>query len=266
MQAVAPEPGVPAAKRRRRRAFVVTAVVLVGLLVVSALAVTQGWSLEYHTTCETGAVLAEASAVAPVVLLNSPYNGSVYALAGLQPGSPIGSYGSLGTSAFNGSVSSAGLGLNLAVVALHNATAAGPGAVRPCTQPYQAEIMNAGSGLYVGILLTGPGNWSDVGEPSTVFPWDTNVTFDNSFSHANAPSVSTCNGSAVERVVRSSHLTEYLHTNLSGQPVVLPFNIPLSDAVFHYNFPADLGTWQVDNLSEPGGPGGGWAFSYSPCS
>ncbi|MGC2034334.1 MAG: hypothetical protein WA761_02675 [Thermoplasmata archaeon] len=44
-------------------------------------------------------------------------------------------------------------------------------------------------------------------------------------------------------------------------PYVLPFT-----EQYTYTFPANFGTWQVDNLSAPGGPGGGWAFSYSPCS
>jgi hypothetical protein len=36
-------------------------------------------------------------------------------------------------------------------------------------------------------------------------------------------------------------------------------------ADFEYTFPSDSGVWGVDNLSAPGGPGGGWAFSYTPC-
>jgi len=33
-------------------------------------------------------------------------------------------------------------------------------------------------------------------------------------------------------------------------------------ATWSYWFPPDFGTWQIDNLSAPGGPGGGWAFNF----
>jgi hypothetical protein len=76
--------------------------------------------------------------------------------------------------------------------------------------------------------------------------------------------ISTCGGRAVVRNATSSHLTV-------GVPVPTPSGLQTLDYVLNistsytYTFPANGGEWEVDNLSAPGGPGGGWAFSYSPC-
>jgi hypothetical protein len=64
--------------------------------------------------------------------------------------------------------------------------------------------------------------------------------------------------------VISNRLTVWFPVSLSDRTVQVPFIIPVTES-YHYTFPANFGIWEVDNLSAPGGPGGGWAFSYEPC-
>jgi hypothetical protein len=77
--------------------------------------------------------------------------------------------------------------------------------------------------------------------------------------------VSTCGSSTASLWVTSHYLTLWYRFSTGQGSATVSFTAPESGAGFHYSFPADFGMWQVDNLSSPGGPGGGWAFSYAPC-
>jgi hypothetical protein len=76
--------------------------------------------------------------------------------------------------------------------------------------------------------------------------------------------VSTCGTNSSVQTVTSNHIRVGVEFQYAGNSHVI--NITLSESTsYKYVFPANTGTWKVDNLSAPGGPGGGWAFSYSPC-
>jgi hypothetical protein len=113
----------------------------------------------------------------------------------------------------------------------------------------------------------GQGNVSDQQEPVVLFPGHSNtIYFLNGFDTPDSGSISTCGEPAQSLpLVTSTHLTLWAHFASDGQNYSVPFNLPIVESQFHYWFPANFGTWQVGNLSASGGPGGGWAFSYSPC-
>lgn len=76
--------------------------------------------------------------------------------------------------------------------------------------------------------------------------------------------VSTCGTNASVQHVESTHYTVGLDLTFLGSEHWLNETIAVN-ASYTYTFPANTGTWLIDNLSAPGGPGFGWAFSYSPC-
>jgi hypothetical protein len=90
-----------------------------------------------------------------------------------------------------------------------------------------------------------------------------NPTFNNSFTHANMPPIDTCGGPAQFVSLRGQSWSSSLSFGLTihGALVNVTSAPPLLLS-YWYGFPANFGIWAVDNLSIPGGPGGGWAFSF----
>ena len=105
-------------------------------------------------------------------------------------------------------------------------------------------------------IATGIGsasNFSDSGETNlSQFTGSSPLYFDNAFSAANAVSVSTCGGPAESLPGKSQSVTAWVPFSIYGRVTTLPLTLPFPQ-VFRYSFPADFGTWQVDNLSAPGG-------------
>jgi hypothetical protein len=89
------------------------------------------------------------------------------------------------------------------------------------------------------------------------------VYFNDRFSKASI-TISTCGAVTAIRGLTSTHITVGIPFVYQGVSHVA---YTILDITTHYRyvFPANGGIWAVDNLSAPGGPGGGWAFSYSPC-
>lgn len=117
----------------------------------------------------------------------------------------------------------------------------------------------------------GPNNTSDSNEPHTAtLPTLENgggqsPRFNASYLLPNEPAIATCSrGAQSLPLVISDRLTIDFPA-APDLPSSLWYTLTFVQT-FHYLFPSDFGTWQIDNLSTPGGPGGGWAFSYSPCS
>ena len=150
---------------------------------------------------------------------------------------------------------------------MENQTVWGPGANAPCSGPYQMGLFANGP-RFGDIPLMGPGNFSDKSEPTSLGPWNSNITLQNGFAQPNAANVTTCGGSARSVPgVTSTFLTQWVSFIEGGQTHTVALPVPLIESVYHYLFPANFGTWQVDNLSAPGGPGGGWAFNFvAPCA
>ncbi len=230
-----------------------------------------GWAPLLHWSCVDGQRAVSQAAWVPAILVNAPYRGNVSGNATIPPGfiadgSGFGSGD--GMPASNGSVGGVFFHLWLSLFALVNSTVLGPGLSSRCTGEW--GIMAAtdfnGSQVFSGILGN-QGNLSDANEPAsynlTAEGAGVTARVDNGFVRPNSPDVSTCGESSNVSLAQSLKFTVSISFSVAGRVLVLPYILPFKQT-FQYRFPAD-GIWVVDNLSAPGGPGGGWAFSYSPC-
>jgi hypothetical protein len=232
-----------------------------------------GWGALAHQSCVSSGIVSSQFVWLPTILVNSPYGGSASGNASFPPGFirgwPFSGNGMSGPS--NGSVGGAFLHVEINVTEDHNETVWGPGANDHCGQNFAmaSSISFNGSSVYSGVLGN-RGNSSDVDEPhgyNFTFPStpsDSTPYFDNGFTQSNEVGVTTCGTGPESLPMRSPGFTVWLTFAVHGELTVAPYTLPFPQ-VYHYYFPGDFGTWQVDNLSAPGGPGGGWAFSYSPC-
>jgi hypothetical protein len=148
-----------------------------------------------------------------------------------------------------------------------NQTVWGAGNDVRCKSLFTVAIRNWG-GVVLGGPLLGQGNVSDNEEPDSLghwtYPGDVNLTFSNGFTHNNSSNISTCKASASSDVVTSPHFDVNVPVAVGGSRYSISVSLPIQET-FHYVFPANFGTWAIDELSASGGPGGGWAFSYTPC-
>lgn len=243
---------------------VVATAILLGLTVPT---LALGWAPMLHWKCTTGTKIGTEYAFLPEALVNSPYGGAANGTGSpKQAGYPGGLGG--GTGSLNGTVGVAFFAVNLSLFTLVNVTAWGPGTNTRCSQPMVVipsappggGLVSAGAGVPV------PSNQSDQDEATTV-----NVSgfagspvapiWDNGFHSANEPSLSTCDASAVHTSVAAPGPQLLIPFNDSGVVREVPYTLPFWEH-YTYFFPADFGSWAIDNLSSPGGPGGGWAFDF----
>ena len=251
--------------------------VIVSILVAAMLSLTfvTGWAPVLHWTCNEGREVGSGVAYVPAILVNSPFEGNASAVGVIPPYFP----GSLGypalwsfqdTAAANGTSTGTFNSVNVTVFEAQTVLAWVPGSNSRCTQPFLATPFPPPYLItYAGWPVAAVSNLSSAGEahsvPFTPYGGYTLLTvlFNNSFTQANEPSVSTCNGNA--KVVSLPHLSHSLSVGLqfawNGSNQTVEMGLPFIGS-YNYTFPANAGTWQVDNLSAPGGPGGGWAFSY----
>lgn len=278
---VEPGGGRSAAPPRGRRKALVTIVVVVALLLALFLpTVLASWAPVIRIECVATEVVANQTGWLPLAIANSPYEGNTSeksivpkGLYGPPPDNPPGVVGSVN----NGTIGGGLWQVNFTVFALSNSLTWGFGSNRRCSQSFEIQIESVVPGrLFTGDFFEwawgpqfGPNATSDAGEPTqfnlSLVEGQSTVYFDNGFYQPNTPSISTCGTGDQHRSAISNYLdvwTPFVYKgHLVTQRVVLPFT-----QEFQYSFPANSGTWQIDNLSAPSGPGGGWAFSYSPCS
>lgn len=266
---------------RRRHVFLggtIALIVAAGVLLSPFLV---GWGLVFHSTCENETLVSHATdARVPDVLVNSPFGGNASG-AGLMPGDFPGAWNGpppsdnfrfgWGARSSNGTSFGAFFEVNLSFYRDGNVSVLGPGSNAPCVDSFQVEFNSPYQYGNFGAQITKLSNLSDENEANyATFPEGPNLTiqspawFNNSFFAANSASISTCGGALVSTTVHASGLSIKLKFDVAGQTHWLPTVLPFWEQ-FTYQFPANFGTWQVDNLSASGGPGGGWAFSYSPC-
>lgn len=231
---------------------------------LSLLVLTGGVGLLYHWGCAPSGIAANDKEQIPALLLNSPFGGTATGDVVLPAGylSPFETI--IGTSSFNGSAVWGGYNASVTVWSVHSVRLAGPGLDRGCTGPFALAIQPLG-GTSAGIQLLGPGNATDAAETSTLFPGSSDVYFSNGFVSPTESAVTTCGGPSTAIQVNAMSLSLAYRFSFDGRNISEPLDVPLVGAHFEYTFPANFGSWQIDNLSAPGGPGGGWAFSYSPC-
>ncbi len=211
----------------------------------------------------------------PAILVNSPFRGVANGtgiLAASFPGGPGypthgGDYGIGGP---NGTANGAFFAVNLSIRNLANVSEWGPGQNAPCSLPLAVLPEPPPRGTSTGLTIPVPSNLTDQGEATTVnlsglFIGSQNVpSWNNAFTWSNSPNVSTCGRAGETLNVSSYGLHVGFPVTLGGIHWIVPFVLPFKET-YRYSFPSN-GTWAIDNLSEPGGPGGGWAFDYlGPC-
>ncbi len=234
----------------------------------------------FHWTCASSVVVQNETAWVPLGVLNSPFGGSANIDSSVPPSlfdsspndTPPGIVGNVS----NGSIGGGLWRVNITVSRLTSGLAWGPGLDSRCPQPYLATLETVyPSHLYTGDFFGwawgpqfGPNSTTDQGEPHqfnlSLVPGDSTVYFYNGFVAANHASVSTCGAGPQTLVTESASLTVFVPFRVGGVNLTQPVTLPIAER-FSYSFPANVGIWQIDNLSAPGSPGGGWAFSYSPC-
>ncbi len=251
--------------RRWAGASAVAGVAIGAVLAVSVLSVPGLFA--QHTLCRTlGQVQPTIRAWVPLVLMNSPYRGSVN--GGTAQSQMI-------TPATNGAAYWMGDLENITIYATENVTIEGSGPSLPCNTMFQVHLTDQGYSA-AGFPIMGPGNTSDASEPHLIdlnsTPFNASrsgvtnsIRFNNSFAKATGGLLSTCSG-ALDLNVTAQRLTLSVVFARQGVNYSVLFDVPDDLQYFHYWFPAN-GTWAVDNLSMEGGPGGGLAFDYlGPCT
>ncbi len=242
-------------------------------LVVSLTVLSGTWNPLEHTAClDSNLVAQEAHRWDPAILINSPYGGSANGTAHSLVPSPAGEFLGIGTSTANGTTGGIFVeSSNASLFQLRNATVSGLGSNDLCRATYSVSLHSDiyGSG---GVQIPTISNLTDAGEATNLSVDDLSSNlfyvsyFDNGFSVANAPNITTCGEGGMALPVQSAYLTIGIPFNFDGRNLTMSYVLPyVQDFVYH--FPPSFGTWAVDNLSALGGPGGGWAFDYlGPCA
>lgn len=210
----------------------------------------------FHTECSMSLIASETNRWVPAALLNCPFGGSARVEAA-----------NWGWGAQNGTSTVVMMeGARADLFQLHDTTTLGIGPDAPCQQGFRVTLTPNWYGG-ASALIGKPSNVTDMGEPGTfaIFGETNNtsatVNFENGFANANQPFVSTCGGGGASAIVTTDHVTVGFPFDIGGQTIIGSYVIPWLET-FTYLLPANFGTWAVENLSAPGGPGGGWAFDF----
>jgi hypothetical protein len=151
-----------------------------------------------------------------------------------------------------------------------DATELGSGANTPCRAEYGVRAQFEG-GLALGLPVERNPNSTSPGTSqilSTPTPGSVNLSFSLQFQSPNMPIVDTCGQSRpIWSAPFSSNNTSFTFPiPIEGHVVDFAMSLPFQQS-FHYEFGPNSGFWAIQNLSAPGGPGGGWAFDLQqPCS
>jgi hypothetical protein len=246
--------------------------IVVGLVLPLTVFVAGGGGILNYTVCDRGSEVSSANYWTPYSLTNAPYLGHAYYKATFSLLETFGPTKVVATGILtNGNVSTGYFETqNWTFYLQSNVTSNGPGLNNPCASRYAA--FPSAPGLDVssqGLPLQGPGNTSNAGEPTT-FSYSgwvgrplPSAVFSNGFYTANSPSITTC-GTTYKEVNLTSTSFQVTFDLGPGLPPATYTMLSLEN--WTYSFPANGGTWQVDDLqSNPDGPGGGLAFSWTSC-
>ncbi|MGA8303211.1 MAG: hypothetical protein WA691_09435 [Thermoplasmata archaeon] len=230
-----------------------------------------GLGLFAHAECMDRGSVGTALFWTPFDLANAPYLGSTTYSASFEVYEPFG----LTRVTDNDNLSNGNLSAgyfqteNWTVFAQANITESGIGLDNPCAAPFGAAPSPTNfTSSFGGFVLQGPGNTSNVNE-TTSFPLapadHPPATFANGFVSANLPPVSTCGTSG--RMLNFSSSSFDVSLTIPAPTGLLKTTVSVtSNQKFEYSFPANGGTWLVDDLQENSGlRGPGLAFSWEPC-
>lgn len=247
----------------------------VGVATVVLAAGLGGYGLFTHEICVVGQAVAKGTFWTPYELVNIPYGGStVYS-------SRFTIYDVFGTTVVtvnNATLSGANLSsgyFETELWSLHpeeNGTAAGPGVNSRCGARFFVNASAPGFDVGVDAWLQGPGNTSNVNEPTTFDDNDSAspyplppASFSNGFIASNLPNISTCGRGASEQNMSSDSLQVGLTLATAGGPLAVAVTIHSTER-FTYHFPSNGGIWLEDDLeANPGLKGPGIAFEWLPC-
>lgn len=241
-------------RKRALAPFIGTAIGVTATLSV----LSGGFNFIAHVDCRSAGDLAtSAYQRLPATLVNSPYGGWAYGQG----------YG-WGDTTSNGTPGAILMEYaNLTLRENRNGSVVGPGPNSPCASQY--SVVTTHQDFYGGgsLAIPAPSSLSDIGEAGSLSAnnevWNLSATiyFNNSFEVENAARVSTCGSGSRILQDGSALLNIRVPFNVSSHLVLAPYTMAFREN-FSYEFPANFGTWAIDNLSLPGGPGGGWAFDF----
>jgi hypothetical protein len=247
-------------------------------LAVSLAGVSGSLSPFEHAVCVDRGQVSLGYYFLPAVLVNSPYGGRGWGngtIAADYPGGPgyPSDRGAYGGGSLNGTAEEIWFMVNLSILGFANATEWGLGQNHLCSRGFSVLPLPpyigpgfGGWGITVVNNLTDSGEAGSANFSGNFAGSPQSPIWNNGFTAANAPSVSTCNNSSpVSRYVQVPGPTVLVPFTESRAHLQASYTLPFAEG-FHYVFPPRFGTWAVDNLSAPGGPGGGWAFAYAPCA
>jgi hypothetical protein len=249
--------------RLDRKAIIAVAV---GVALAIPLPVIVAYNSSTCGDASTVAILYDTSV--PVVVINSPSFGNASGTVVIPEGSGSTTFG-IGA-ARNGSVMGY---FDFENWTVYSHKAVGQYSLSCGGASYSATPSNpTGSSINSVPIGGGPGGWAvnftnDSAEPgytggnsSTHAP----IYYYNQFYGPN-DSLSTCGAGAAMITVVSSSYVLGIGLSIGGSWHIVQVTLSV-ETTYTYKFPANGGTWEIDNLSAPGGPGGGWAFSYlGPC-
>ena len=243
---------------------------VIGAMTYAGIIGASGLGLVSHTSCNLGVDIGSETIWTPYSLTNAPYLGTSHYTANFSLFETFG-FTKVTASGYldSGNISTGYFETQKwTLYEQSNGTFLGPGTNHRCDSRYAAMASAPIPDLSAqGLPLQGPGNMSNINEPTSYndsgpLP---SAEFLNGFYSANLPPVTTCGTPAKVLNVTSSSFEISITMSTIVGPVST--DVPIASwENFTYHFPANTGTWQVDNLSAPGGPGGGWAFNYTgPC-
>ncbi len=241
----------------KRRCLASVAALVTGLLIAAG--ETTLTLSQPANGCAPGKVVAfHNDSLTPQLLLNSPYDGSAYGTLPVDNGSR-----NLTMYANN----SGGLWGYFERIDWTVRVGQSSGGTNPaCDQVFylseKDDWTSAGLPLFNSST---PYYLNDSREPTSVQISSSGgpTYFYNQF-YSVTSELSTCGTNSSVQTVKSNHIQVGIEFQYFGSSHIV--NVTLKEPTsYRYVFPANTGIWAIDNLSAPGGPGGGWAFSYSPC-
>lgn len=207
--------------------------------------------------CQTGPVVALLNTtLTPYLLINSPYRGLANGSLPIPGGVELTIYPTNG--------STTGYFEHIGWIVRDEVPA--PGSSSSCSGLFNLTYVDEGTSttfsLFNGTVLNFTNDSEEPNEVTT--NWTSGpVLYSNGFL-AETGRITTCDSDAATRHTQSTHIVVGVPFQSMGVWHLLDETLAIP-TTYSYTFPADTGTWLIDNLSAPGGPGRRWAFSYSPC-
>jgi hypothetical protein len=241
--------------KRSRRAPI--SALLIGILLAGGLTVVS--LSQPGGGCSQGEIVSiHAGSLTPLMLLNSPYNGSSNGTIPVENGSRDLTIFANNSGGVWGYFERMDWTVRIGQPS--------DGSVASCDQTFYPSPRDDWTSDLLPLFNSSlPSYLNDSQEPSSVQISGSGgpTYFYNQFYQATSK-LSTCGTNASVQSVKSNHILVGVEFQYSGVSHVVNVTLDLSTS-YRYVFPANGGIWEIDNLSAPGGPGGGWAFSYSPC-